>query len=168
MGRLNSGYAGRRLVTLGRPHKAYANEAQMLVWRRIIERRRRVVGDSQIGTPEHFYHFERWGSDRDAGVHSTDMQRRGYNPPPWARHMFGELHEHLNKIGEQMAVDQATFDTDLANLVTAIGTLTQSVDAWIASHPSADLSAEDQSVQAAAQAVADELAKIAPAAPPAA
>jgi len=99
------------------------------------------------------------------------MLRRGYEQPPWARHALHELNEkldHLLRIGEKMAVDQATFDTDLAALVTAIGTLTQSVDAWIASHPAADLTAEDQSVQAAAQAVADELAKIAPAAPPAA
>jgi len=98
------------------------------------------------------------------------MIRRGYEQPPWAHHAFRELNEKLDKllrIGEKMAVDQATFDTDLAALVTAIGTLTQSVDAWIASHPAADLTAEDTSVQQAAQAVADELAKIAPAAPPA-
>ena len=70
------------------------------------------------------------------------MIRRGYEQPPWAHHAFRELNEKLDKllrIGEKMAVDQATFDTDLAALVTAIGTLTQSVDAWIASHPAADL-----------------------------
>ena len=98
------------------------------------------------------------------------MLRRGYEQPPWVRHALHELNEKLDKllrIGEKMAVDQATFDTDLAALVTAIGTLTQSVDAWIASHPVTVLTAEDTSVQQAAQAVADELAKIAPAAPPA-
>lgn len=64
-----------------------------------------------------------------------------------------------------MAIDQATFDTDLAALVAAIGDLIVAVDAAIASKPAADLSAEDQSVQAAAGTVADELAKLTP--PPA-
>lgn len=59
-----------------------------------------------------------------------------------------------------MAIDQATFDTDLAALVQAITDLDTAVDAWVASHP--DLSAEDQSVQSAAAAVQAELAKIAP------
>jgi hypothetical protein len=60
----------------------------------------------------------------------------------------------------QMAIDQATFDTDLAALVQAITDLDTAVDAWIASHP--DLSAEDSSVQSAAAAVSAELAKLAP------
>jgi len=67
---------------------------------------------------------------------------------------------------EKMAVDQSTFDTDLAALVTAIGNLTAAVDALIASTPSVDLTAEDTSVQTAAAAVAAELAKITPAPAP--
>lgn len=67
---------------------------------------------------------------------------------------------------EKMAVDQSTFDTDLAALVTAIGNLTAAVDAWIAAHPGVDLSVEDTNVQAAAATVAAELAKIAPAPAP--
>lgn len=80
-----------------------------------------------------------------------------------------------------MALDQATFDTDLAALVqaitdeqTAVTNLTTAVDAWIASHPGVDLTAEDQAVQSAAasaaassQALADELAKVTPAPAPA-
>lgn len=73
--------------------------------------------------------------------------------------------DHLLMEVKKLAVDQTTFDTDLAALVTAIGNLTAAVDAWIASHP--DLSAEDQEVQTAAAAVAAELAKITPAPAPA-
>lgn len=72
--------------------------------------------------------------------------------------------DHLLQEVHRMAVDQATFDTDLAALVTAIGNLTAAVDAWVASHP--DLSAEDTSVQDAAAAVAAELAKLTPAPAP--
>lgn len=64
-----------------------------------------------------------------------------------------------------MTIDQATFDTDLAALVTAIGELETAVDTLIASKPAADLTAEDQSVQTAAASVSAELAKIAPAPP---
>jgi hypothetical protein len=61
-----------------------------------------------------------------------------------------------------MAIDQATFDTDLAALVQAITDLDTAVEALIASKSTADLTTEDQSVQTAAAAVADELAKLAP------
>jgi hypothetical protein len=64
---------------------------------------------------------------------------------------------------EAMAIDQTTFDTDLAALVQSITDLTTAVDSWVASHP--DLSAEDQTVQTAAAAVSAELAKITPAPP---
>lgn len=75
--------------------------------------------------------------------------------------------DRLLEIGEQMAIDQQTFDTDLQALVASIGDLVTAVDALIASKPAADLTAEDQSVQTASQTVADELAKLNPAAPPA-
>jgi hypothetical protein len=67
-----------------------------------------------------------------------------------------------------MAIDQATFDTDLAALVAAIGNLVAAVDALIASKPTADLTTEDQSVLTASQTVADELANLnpTPAVPP--
>lgn len=65
-----------------------------------------------------------------------------------------------------MAIDQATFDQDLAALVSSITTLTTAVDALIASKPEADLTAEDTSVQAASAAVAAELAKLNPAPTP--
>ena len=76
----------------------------------------------------------------------------------------------LNRKVDTIMIDQATFDTDLAALVAAIGTLTAAVDAWIAAHPAVDLTAEDQSVLNASAAVAAELANItpAPAAAPAA
>jgi hypothetical protein len=61
-----------------------------------------------------------------------------------------------------MAIDQATFDTDLAALVQAITDLDTAVEALIASKSTADLTTEDQSVQTAAAAVAEELAKLAP------
>ena len=64
-----------------------------------------------------------------------------------------------------MAIDQATFDTDLAALVSAIGSLVTAVDTLLANKPQADLTAEDQSVQAAAASVAAELAKLNPAPP---
>ena len=81
-----------------------------------------------------------------------------------------ELLLTLDRKVDAMSVDQATFDTDLAALVAAIGTLTAAVDAWIAAHPAVDLTAEDQSVLNASAAVAAELANItpAPAAAPAA
>lgn len=64
-----------------------------------------------------------------------------------------------------MAIDQSTFDNDLAALVAAIGTLVVAVDALIASKPAADFTAEDTSVQAAAKTVADELNKLNPPTP---
>jgi hypothetical protein len=65
------------------------------------------------------------------------------------------------RVGEIM-IDQETFDTDLAALVTAIAALVAAVDALIASKATADLTAEDTSVQAAAASVADELGKLTP------
>ena len=79
-----------------------------------------------------------------------------------------QLQNQLNRIERtlaDMALDQATFDTDLAALVQAITDLDTAVDAFIASKPAADLTAEDQSVQTAAAAVAAELAKLAPPTP---
>jgi hypothetical protein len=81
---------------------------------------------------------------------------------------------------EKMAIDQATFDADLAGLVqavtdegTAVTALTTAVDAFIAAHPGIDFSAEDANVQgavaqaaSASQALAAELAKITPAPAP--
>jgi hypothetical protein len=65
-----------------------------------------------------------------------------------------------------MAIDQATFDTDLATLIQSITDLDTAVEAWIASHPATDLTSEDQAVQAAAAAVSAELANLTPAASP--
>ena len=65
-----------------------------------------------------------------------------------------------------MAIDQATFDTDLAALVQAVTDLDAAVEAWIAAHPDLDLTAEDTSVQTAAAAVSAELAKLTPPATP--
>jgi hypothetical protein len=72
-----------------------------------------------------------------------------------------KLDDILRRI-TSMAIDQATFDTDLAALVQAITDLDTAVEALIASKSTADLTTEDQSVQTAAAAVADELAKLAP------
>lgn len=71
--------------------------------------------------------------------------------------------DNLTRRIKKMAIDQATFDTDLAALVQEITNLNAAVDALVASKPAADLTAEEQQVQAASQAVADELAKITPA-----
>lgn len=87
--------------------------------------------------------------------------------------------EKIERILEQMAIDQATFDTDLAGLVAAetangqaVAALVSAVDAFVAAHPEIDFSAEDSSVQsatadaaAAAQALADELSKLNPTPP---
>src|SRR6266403_514301 len=78
---------------------------------------------------------------------------------------FNRLQENLTEIRKeitQMAIDQATFDTDLAALVTSVGNLVAAVDAFIASHPATDLTAEDQAVATAAASVADELNKLNP------
>ena len=74
--------------------------------------------------------------------------------------------DSLERVVHQMAIDQATFDSDLAALVAAITNLDTAVDALIASKPAVDLTAEDTSVQTAAAAVAAELAKLAPAPAP--
>jgi len=77
---------------------------------------------------------------------------------------FCRLQDNLTEIRKEikrMAIDQATFDTDLAALITAFGTLITAVDALIASKQT-DLSAEDQAVKDAAAAIASELAKLNP------
>jgi chaperonin cofactor prefoldin len=66
--------------------------------------------------------------------------------------------DQLLKEVHKMALDQATFDTELADLVTAINALIAAVDAI----PPADLTAEGQTVSDAAAAVKAELDKIAP------
>lgn len=82
----------------------------------------------------------------------------------WFTRVEAKINLLIRKV-DTMAVDQATFDSDLAALVAAITTLIQAVDAWIASHPAGvDLTAEEASVQEASKAIADELAKITPAA----
>jgi chromosome segregation ATPase len=80
----------------------------------------------------------------------------------WLRRIEAKIDTLITK-ENKLSIDQATFDSDLAALVGAITSLESAVDAWIASHP--DLSAEDQSVQAAAQTVSDELAKLNPTQP---
>jgi hypothetical protein len=70
--------------------------------------------------------------------------------------------EQLIQEVHRMAVDQETFDAELAALVSAIGDLNTAVDALLASKASVDLTAEEASVQAAAASVAAELAKITP------
>ena len=97
-----------------------------------------------------------------------ENERRHFWEHPQDRlHRIEQLLLTLDRKVDNMAVSQEQFDTDLAALVAAIGTLTQAVDAWIAAHPAADLTAEDQSVQAASAAVAAELAAITPAPAPA-
>ncbi len=65
-----------------------------------------------------------------------------------------------------MAIDQKTFDTDLAAFLAAFGNLITAVDALIAKgSAAADLTAEDTQVQTAAAAVAAELNKLNPPAP---
>lgn len=84
--------------------------------------------------------------------------------PEWARRAFGALFERMEYLTQEvrkMAIDQATFDTDLAGLVSAVNALISAVAAL----PQTDLSAEDQSVQAAAAQVQAELAAITPAPP---
>ncbi len=62
-----------------------------------------------------------------------------------------------------MALDQATFDSELADLVTSIAALGDAIDAFIAAQPEGvDLTAEGQSVADAAAQIADDLAKLAP------
>ena len=65
----------------------------------------------------------------------------------------------------QMAITQEQFDTDLAAFVAAVSSLIAAIEAALASKPAADLTNEDAQVQTAAAAVADELAKLAPAPP---
>lgn len=68
---------------------------------------------------------------------------------------------NIERILNTMAIDQETFDTDLATLITAIGSLVDAVN----NLPKADFSAEDQTVRDAAAKVADELNKLNPPTP---
>lgn len=81
------------------------------------------------------------------------------------RNALAELSAQLDRIENKMAINQATFDTDLAALMGAIGTLVTAVDALLASTPAVDLTDEDKSVQAAAASVAAELNKLNPPTP---
>lgn len=83
----------------------------------------------------------------------------------WLERVELKLNYLIRRI-RQMAIDQETFDSDLAALVTSISELTTAVDTWIAAHPDVDFSAEEAMVQQAAQTVKDELDKLTPAAPP--
>lgn len=93
------------------------------------------------------------------------METHEHEHEEWHERVERKL-DHLLREVHKMTIDQATFDTDLAGLVTAVTNLTSAVDAWIASHPGVDLTAEDQAVQTASQALADELAKVTPAPAP--
>jgi predicted nuclease with TOPRIM domain len=73
--------------------------------------------------------------------------------------------EDLHQEVQNMAVDQTTFDTELAGLVSAITQLSTAVDALIASKGGVDLTAEEASVQSASATVAAELAKVNPTPP---
>jgi predicted nucleic acid-binding Zn-ribbon protein len=98
------------------------------------------------------------------GVEKTDDEAWD-----WMEDQFEKLNKKLDRLQKEvhkMAVDQATFDTELAALVQAITDLDTAVDAFIASQPAGvDLTAEAASVASASAAVAAELAKIAPAPP---
>lgn len=92
-----------------------------------------------------------------------------------------KLTKQINRKVDQMGIDQATFDTDLAGLVSAVQAQSQTtadlvaaVDSFITAHPEIDFAAEDANVLTAAQAVQastdslqGELNKLNPAAPPA-
>jgi hypothetical protein len=89
--------------------------------------------------------------------------------------MFGIVYEKLDVLTrhlvrlegkvDQMAIDQKTFDTDLAGLITAIGTLVAAVNTKINNTPAADFTAEDTQVQQAAAQVQSALAALNPPAP---
>lgn len=64
-----------------------------------------------------------------------------------------------------MPVSKEQFDADLASAVSAVNDYIAAVDAFIALPPIVDLQAEDDSVKAALQAIADAKARI-PGAPP--
>jgi hypothetical protein len=80
-------------------------------------------------------------------------------------HRIDKKLDRILKGVKQVAIDQETFDTDLAGLVSSVGDLVSAVDSWIAAHPEADFSAEDQSVQDAAAAIKAELDKLNPSVP---
>ena len=82
---------------------------------------------------------------------------------------ISQIQKQLNRIEskiDKMAISQAQFDTDLKALLDSVGQLIIAVDAALANVPKADLSAEDQQVQAAAASVMAELAKLQPPASP--
>lgn len=84
--------------------------------------------------------------------------------------MFGYSHvikqlKILERKIDTMAISQQQFDTDLAALVTEIGTLITAVDA-LPKPGTPDFTAEDQQVQAAAASVQAEIAKLAQPPPP--
>jgi chromosome segregation ATPase len=70
-------------------------------------------------------------------------------------------HEIIRRL-QAVAISQEQFDTDLKALTDSITALIAAVEAAIAAKPPADLTAEDQAVQDAAQQVSDELAKLNP------
>lgn len=97
---------------------------------------------------------------------STRLRRRGGDPLEQIDCKLDRILDALHQLATEehnMAVTQEQFDTDLAALASSIATLIAAVDAAIAARPPADLTPEDQSVQSAAQAVSDELAKLTPA-----
>jgi len=63
-------------------------------------------------------------------------------------------------------MDQATFDTELAGLVTAVTELSSAIDAFITAHPAIDFATEGQQVTDATTAVQAELDKLNPAVTP--
>ena len=82
---------------------------------------------------------------------------------------FKQIQQQLNRIEskiDKMAISQEQFDTDLKSLLDSVGQLIIAVDNALANVPQADLSAEDQQVQAAAASVLAELQKLQPPAPP--
>src|SRR5438477_13205923 len=72
------------------------------------------------------------------------------------RFLLIEIYKLKERI-KTMAIDQKTFDTDLAAFIAAFGQLVTAVDNLIASKPAADLTTEDQTLLTAAATVAAEL-----------
>ena len=85
--------------------------------------------------------------------------------------MFGysQIQKQLRSIEgklDKMAISQQQFDTDLATLITLIGTLIAAVDA-LPKPGTPDFTPEDQQVQTAAANVTAEIAKLQNPPPPA-
>jgi len=77
--------------------------------------------------------------------------------------------DRILRIEGEIKMDQATFDTELAGLVTAVTDLSSAIDAFIVAHPAVDFATEGQQVTDATTAVQAELDKLNPSvAPPAA